>query len=712
MGLTKASTGIGALDQSESIQRTHAGERLIALAGNPNVGKSTVFNALTGLRQHTGNWPGKTVTNAQGVHRRGETDYRFVDLPGTYSLLSSSVEEEIARDFLCFGGADAAIVVADATCLERNLNLVLQTLEITPNVVLCVNLMDEAKRVGITVDLEALSKKLGIPVVGTNARKGYGLEELMAAMESLTGGQIKTAPVPVRYTPVIEAAVASLQPLLEQHLGEKLPSRWAALRLIEGEETLGRRILEGMNLDEEGEGALLKQVAAARRSIVDSGVEQAKLGDVVVRCIVLMAETIAGTVCTVPCRCRERDRKLDRLLTGRLLGLPLMILLLFGVLWLSIAGANLPSEGLAFLFNRLEEHLDRLFTYLQAPLWLHGLLIQGMFRSLGWVVSVMLPPMAIFFPLFTLLEDVGYLPRIAFNLDSSFKKAGACGKQALTLCMGFGCNAAGVTGCRIIDSPRERLIAIITNSLVPCNGRFPMLIALIGILLAGQVSQGLGSVLSALLLVGFLVLGVAATLLASRLLSQTLLRGVPSSFTLEMPPYRKPQIGQIVIRSLLDRTLFVLGRAVVVAAPAGMFLWVMANVTVGESSLLALCAGLLDPFARLLGMDGIILMAFILGLPANEIVLPIIVMGYVSGGALVEVGGISQLHALFLANGWTWVTTLCTALFCLFHFPCSTTLLTIQKETGSLKWTAVAFVLPVMIGMILCALVAAVGRLF
>ncbi|MGI6403939.1 MAG: ferrous iron transport protein B [Oscillospiraceae bacterium] len=711
MGMTTASIRASSVRDVAGIQKAHPKERLIALAGNPNVGKSTVFNALTGLRQHTGNWPGKTVTNAQGVHRQGDTDYRFVDLPGTYSLLSSSVEEEIARDFLCFGGADATVVVADATCLERNLNLVLQTLEITPKVVLCVNLMDEAKRVGISVNLEALSQKLGIPVVGASARKGDGLEELMAKVESLTGEQATFHPVSVRYTPVIEAAVHSLQPLLQDHLEGKLPARWAALRLIEGEETLTRRILEVTDLDEAGSAALLAQVAAARQTILDSGVEQAKLGDVMVRCIVLMAETIASQVCTVPCRCRERDRKLDHLLTGRLLGLPLMILLLFGVLWLSIAGANLPSQGLAFLFNRLETYLHHLFTYLRSPPWLHGLLVEGMFRSLGWVVSVMLPPMAIFFPLFTLLEDVGYLPRIAFNLDNSFKKSGACGKQALTLCMGFGCNAAGVTGCRIIDSPRERLIAILTNSLVPCNGRFPMLIALIGILLAGHVSQGIGSVLSALLLAGFLVLGVVATLVASRLLSQTLLRGIPSSFTLEMPPYRKPQVGQIIIRSLLDRTLFVLGRAVAVAAPAGMFLWVMANVTVGDSSLLALCAGFLDPFARLLGMDGIILMAFILGIPANEIVLPIIVMGYVSGGALVEVGGISQLHALFTANGWTWVTALCTALFCLFHFPCSTTLLTIKKETGSLKWTLAAFGLPVLIGMLLCALAAALGRL-
>ena len=711
MGMTTASIRASARPDVAVIEKAHPREKLIALAGNPNVGKSTVFNALTGLRQHTGNWPGKTVTNAQGVYRKGNTDYRIVDLPGTYSLLSNSIEEEIARDFLCFGGADATVVVADATCLERNLNLVLQTLEITPKVVLCVNLMDEAKRVGISVDLKKLSQKLGIPVVGTSARKGHGLEELMTAVESLTEEQAEYHPVSVRYTRVIEQAIQSLQPLLERYLEGKLPSRWAALRLIEGEETLARRILAVADLNEEETAALLEQVAAARRTILDSGVEESKLGDVMVRCIVLMAETIAAEVCTIPCRCRERDRKLDRLLTGRLLGVPLMILLLFGALWISIAGANIPSQGLAFLFNQLEEALTRLFTYLHAPRWLHGLLVEGMVRSLGWVVSVMLPPMAIFFPLFTLLEDVGYLPRIAFNLDHSFKKAGACGKQALTLCMGFGCNAAGVTGCRIIDSPRERLIAILTNSLVPCNGRFPMLITLIGIMVAGYVSQGAGSVLSALLLAGFLVLGVVATLLASHFLSKTLLRGVPSSFTLEMPPYRKPQVGQIIVRSLLDRTLFVLGRAVAVAAPAGMFLWVMANVTVGDRSLLAISAGFLDPFGRFLGMDGIILMAFILGIPANEIVLPIIVMGYVSGGALVEVGGIAQLHALFAANGWTWVTALCTAIFCLFHFPCSTTLLTIKKETGSMKWTLAAFGIPVLIGMALCAFVATVGKL-
>ena len=272
---------------------------------------------------------------------------------------------------------------------------------------------------------------------------------------------------------------------------------------------------------------------------------------------------------------------------------------------------------------------DSFFHWMNAPEWLHGVLVLGVYRVLAWVVSVMLPPMAIFFPLFTLLEDLGYLPRVAFNLDHQFKKCGSCGKQALTMCMGFGCNAAGVTGARIIDSPRERLIAILTNNFVPCNGRFPTIIAIISMFFIGAVTLPFQSALSALMLTGVIVLGVFMTFAVSRLLSGTLLKGVPSSFALELPPYRRPQIGKVIVRSIFDRTLFVLGRAIAVAAPAGLIIWVMANVSVGGASLLSHCAGFLDPFARLLGMDGIILMAFILGFPANEIVVPIMIMAYI-----------------------------------------------------------------------------------
>ena len=401
-----------------------------------------------------------------------------------------------------------------------------------------------------------------------------------------------------------------------------------------------------------------------------------------------------------------RDRDIDRILTSRTFGIPIMIALLGVVFWITIAGANIPSSLLADGLFRLEALLSEFMIRAGAPAWVHGILIAGAYRTLAWVVSVMLPPMAIFFPLFTLLEDLGYLPRVAFNLDYYFKKACAHGKQALTMCMGFGCNAAGVIACRIIDSPRERLIATLTNNFVPCNGRFPTLIALSSIFIAGSAAGVFRSFAAAASILAVIVLGVAITLLMSLLLSKTILKGLPSSFTLELPPYRKPQIGQILVRSVLDRTLFVLGRAVTVAAPAGLLIWVMANISVGELSLLTYCAQFLDPFAKLIGLDGYILTAFILGLPANEIVVPILIMSYMSQGSMLELDSLTELGQLFADNGWTWLTAVCMMLFSLNHWPCATTLWTIRRETQSWKWTAAAFLIPTLTGIVLCFLVA------
>ncbi len=406
----------------------------------------------------------------------------------------------------------------------------------------------------------------------------------------------------------------------------------------------------------------------------------------------------------------RRDRRLDRWLTGRYTAYPVMLLLLLLVFFITIVGANYPSAWLATGFAYVKDGLRYLLSLLTAPPWLSGLLVDGAFSVLSEVVSVMLPPMAIFFPLFTLLEDSGYLPRIAYNLDRPFCTCRACGKQALTMCMGFGCNAAGVVGCRIIDSPRERMLATLTNSLVPCNGRFPALLSLIAMFLVGTAGGLAASALAALLLLFFILLGVGMTLLSTRLLSATLLRGLPSSFALELPPYRRPQVGRVIVRSLFDRTVYVLARAAVVALPAGCLIWLMANLTLGGSSLLQHAAAFFDPFATLLGLDGVILLAFLLGLPANEIVLPLILMGYLSAGTPVELGGLGEMRALLVENGWTPVTALCTALFFLFHWPCSTTLLTIKKETGRWRYTILAALLPTAIGMLLCMLVAGIAR--
>ncbi|MBQ7935638.1 MAG: ferrous iron transport protein B [Clostridia bacterium] len=569
MGLTNHSVGLNAREAGLKIKRGSPEEPVIAIAGNPNVGKSTVFNNLTGMHQHTGNWPGKTVANAQGVCTTAAHRYTLVDIPGTYSLMAHSAEEEVARNFLCFGEPSAAVVVCDATCLERNLNLVLQTMELCPKVLVCLNLMDEAKRKGICLDSKTLSKRLGVPVVETVAQKKKSLKALCDRLDDLVDGKIKTDPYQVQYDPLIEEAVALLEPVLADRLQTHIDPRWLALRLLEGDESLLEELNRHLGRDVLEDQAIACALETARNRLEEAGIGGEEFKDRLVGAVVTSAEELCqGVVIHQKDGYSCLDRKLDRVLTGKGFGYLVMIGLLAVVLWLTIAGANYPSSWLSDGLFWVEARLTELLQYWNAPEWLIGALVQGAFRVLAWVVSVMLPPMAIFFPLFTLLEDAGYLPRIAYNLDQPFQRCRACGKQALTMCMGFGCNAAGVVGCRIIDSPRERLIAILTNNFVPCNGRFPTLIALITMFFVGVQSGVLGSVLSAILLTGLILLGILATFWVSRFLSATLLKGVPSSFTLELPPYRKPQIGKVLIRSILDRTLFVLGRAAAVAAPA------------------------------------------------------------------------------------------------------------------------------------------------
>lgn len=630
-----------------AIRREHSclvemqGERsrpVVALAGNPNVGKSSLFNRLTGLHQHTGNWPGKTVACARGRVRTAKGEYELVDLPGTYSLNASSCEEEIAGEFLRSGHADAVVVVCDAVSLEQNLSLLFQVMELHQNVILCLNLMDEARRKRIWVHQEKLSKELGIPVVGVSAHEKKSLCRLKDVLDQVLSGIIVPQPI---------------LPIWEE--------------------------MEGLDLCE-------ARIKYAER---------------------LCAEVV---VYTKP-NPNRRDRLLDRCLTSRLLGYPLMLLLLVLIFWLTMVGANVPSQYLSSWLFGIEDWLTKQFIWLQAPTWLHGVLVLGMYRTMAWVVSVMLPPMAIFFPLFTLLEDMGLLPRIAFNLDHCFQKCKACGKQALTMAMGFGCNAVGVTGCRIIDSPRERMIAVLTNSFVPCNGRFPTLLLMLSLFFAAGGTILPGAAKGALLFAAVILLAVGMTFLASHFLSHTVLRGEPSGFVLELPPYRRPQVGQILLRSVLDRTLFVLARAVVVAAPAGALIWILANVTAGGETLLRCCADFFDPFARLLGLDGVILMAFILGIPANETVLPILLMVYMQQGQLVELTQLSEIRTLLMANGWTPVTALCVIVFSLMHWPCSTTLLTIKKETGSVRWMMLAALLPTVFGMVCCGLIHAISVL-
>ncbi|WP_122644698.1 ferrous iron transport protein B [Luxibacter massiliensis] len=705
-----------------------AEQKIIAVAGNPNVGKSTVFNSLTNLHQHTGNWPGKTVTNAEGFFSTESYSYKVVDIPGTYSLLAHSADEEAARDFICFGGADAVLVVCDATCLERNMNLALQTMEITDKVILCINLLDEAEKKGIHISLDTLSESLGVPVVGMIAREGKGLDSLKDTLDIMmekagkrSGSRGNRSSIGrggylVTYSKVVEEAISVLEPEVQRVLENAgnpycLPSRWAALRLLEDDRSFLDGICRSMDLDIQNEPHIEDAAKRAKEVLLINAVGKKELEEEIVSAVMGRAEEMCRLAVSFE-RARPdfRDRKIDQILTGKRLGYPLMAFLLMVILWITITGANYPSQILSTALFWVQDRLTDLFRYLQAPVWLHDMLVLGVYRVLAWVVSVMLPPMAIFFPLFTLLEDVGYLPRIAYNLDKPFCKCHACGKQALTMAMGFGCNAAGVTGCRIIDSPRERLIAILTNSFVPCNGRFPILIALITMFFVG--GGVLSSLTSAVILTAFILLGIGMTFLVSWILSRTVLKGCPSSFTLELPPYRRPQIGKVIVRSIFDRTLFVLGRAVVAAAPAGLAIWAAANIYVGQQSLLSYGASLLDPFARLLGLDGVILIAFILGLPANEIVVPIMVMAYMARGSIGDLNNLTEMKTLFVNNGWTWVTAVCTMLFSLMHWPCSTTLLTIKKETKSWKWTLAALIIPVLAGMVVCFLTAQIAGAF
>lgn len=570
----------------------------VALAGNPNVGKSTLFNTLTGLRQHTGNWPGKTVGVATGYLTKDAVTFEFVDLPGTYALSGGSEEEQIASAYITSGDADWTVAVCDGTALERSLILALQVRALTKNFILCVSLMDEAERMGIHIDEKRLSELLGVPVILTAAGRKKSIEKLLALLAK---------------KPVTEECAASIQ-----------------------------------------------------------------------EDIVAEAERIAGECVSKSQQRKQLWRlKVDRILVSRTWGVAILLGLLFVLIWLTVSGANVPSQMLEQLLNKGYDLLQHLLYWL--PDWLRGILLDGAYATSAQVLSVMLPPMAIFFPLFSLLEDVGYLPRMAFLLDGGMRRCGGCGKQALTMCMGLGCNAVGVTGCRIIQSPRERLLAILTNAMIPCNGRFPTLILLAGLAFGKWAPLAVG---------GCVIVGVLGAMFTSGILSKTALKHTCSHFLMEIPPLRRPRIGQILVRSLLDRTLHIAGRALKVAAPAGILLWILGNF-----GWLQMIARFIDPMGRMLGMNGIILLAFILSLPANELLIPIILMTMTGVGSLQGVGA---ENAAMLLSGWSMETLLCTMVFTLFHWPCATTILTVHKETANRKKTAAAVMLPTAVGVIIC----------
>lgn len=706
MSLNKNSTGISLLSKDKSKGNTKE-DYVVALAGNPNVGKSTVFNALTGLNQHTGNWPGKTVAKAEGYYEFKDSTIKIVDLPGTYSLLSNSEEEEIARDYICFNDPDIVVVVADATSLERNLNLFIQISEITEKAILCVNLTDEAEKNNIKIDLDLLSKELNANLVSSSARNGVGIEELKEAIfkEITLKNSKKNA---INYDSPIEKAIEEIEVILDETLEvPKRKKRWIALRILEGNTSILKSLYNKYNIQEKYINMISKIKDELNKNYKDQLVE-----DIIIKSIIKEAERIGNNVVKGGEEYTDTQRKIDKILVSKSTGIPIMIMTLLVVLWITITLANYPSEMLANMFAHGEIYIRDFFSGLNLPSWISGILIDGIYVTLAWVISVMLPPMAIFFPMFTLLEDLGYLPRIAFNLDKCFKKCCACGKQALTMCMGLGCNAAGIIGCRIINSPRERIIAILTNAFMPCNGRFPMLISIAAIFIGG-ISVGIKeSFISALTVTVVIILGVLMTLLVSKILSKTILKGMPSNFILELPPYRKPQVGKVIVRSIFDRTLYVLGRAIAIATPAGAVIWIFSNIMIGDASILTICADYLSPLANAIGVDGYILMAFILGLPANEIVMPIIIMSYLRATTMLELDNLYELKELLVANGWTILTAINVMILCLMHYPCGTTLWTIKQETKSFKWTALSFLIPTVAGIVICFITTQLWRLF
>lgn len=687
----------------------------IALAGNPNTGKSTVFNALTGLRQHTGNWPGKTVTRAEGSFSFHDQRYRIIDLPGTYSLLSTSEDEEVARDFILFGKPDVTVIVVDASRLERNLSLALQILEITDKAVLCLNLMDEARRHHITIDTRTLSRDLGIPVVATSARTKEGIPDLLFAIEEVVSGKFQTKKQTYIDLPKENAeAIAELQSALSE-LNPELPNtRWLAMRLIEGDESVQKGMEEGTFSAEnnpEKQSRVLRIADEYHKILGDH-----YRNDLVEAIYAQATALINASVSTdFSARSFRVDRAIDRVVTHKIWGFPIMFLLLAGVLWITIIGANYPSQWLSDLFvGWLYPLLKDGANALHFPWWLSGFLIDGVYLATTWVISVMLPPMAIFFPLFTLLEDFGYLPRVAFNLDKLFRTAGAHGKQALTMSMGFGCNAAGVVATRIINSPREKLIAIITNNFSLCNGRWPTQILIATLFIGALVPKQWSSTVSMLAVIGIAVLGIAFSFLTSWLLSKTLLKGESSFFVLELPPYRPPRFFQTLYTSLIDRTLIVLWRAIVFAAPAGAVIWLICNLQIAQQPIALWLIQGLDPIGVFIGLNGVILLAYIVAIPANEIVIPTVLMlttmvlgqtAVGEGAGVLMEASTSQVGVLLHAGGWTLLTAVNLMLFSLLHNPCSTTIYTIYKETQSKKWTLIATLLPVLYGIVVCFLV-------
>ncbi|MBQ4528266.1 MAG: ferrous iron transport protein B [Clostridia bacterium] len=669
----------------------------IVLAGNPNVGKSTLFNALTGLKQHTGNWSGKTVDSACGTYFHNNKKFVITDVPGSYSLKAKSHDEAVARMMISSEDVDCVVVVCDANAIERNFNLALQICELTSRVIICVNFADEAERTGTKINIDILERIMNVPVVRINARKKRGFSELFERVANYD----KASPIKVSYGYDIENAVRKIEKVLNS-IKLNINLRYISLRLLENDNEMWEYVKEHT----ENNSILYQKLTDVYEEVIKCLRCKGISHDEIRERIALNISATACRICSVAVSFSDRtfstkEKLADKIFTGKITGFVVMLLLLSVVFYITLSGSNVISEFLSEMLFSSENKIALFMEKVGLPDFCIEMFVHGGYRVLAWVIAVMLPPMAIFFPLFTILEDVGYLPRIAFNLDRAFKKCNACGKQALTTCMGFGCNAVGITGSRIINSPRERLIAILTNSFIPCNGRFPAILCLITVFFA----SGENRVIASMWLLLVIIIAVFTSMIASYILSHTVLKGIPSSFALELPRFRKPQFGEIVVRSLLSRTLKVLWRAIVVSFPAGVLLWIVLNITIADKTLVAYVVNFFEPIGKMMGLDGTVFTAFLLGIPANEIVLPVAMMLYSSGACLIPDAGIASVSTLLSSNGWNLCTAVCAVMFFIMHWPCATSLLTVKKETGSIKWTFLAFALPTLFGIAVCSVV-------
>ncbi len=647
-------------------------DKRVCLIGNPNVGKSSLFNILTHKNQHTGNWTGKTVENALGEFSYQDVHWTIIDLPGTYSLIGESEEEKIASEFIFKKDYDIALVVADATNLERSLTLILEVIDVVPNVIVALNLMDEAKKRNIVIDLKKLSKLLGVPVISTSMKDKSGIEELCDALNHFT----QNKPIKIEHSQKIKNYITWIQSKMNVSNGEAL----YYLR--------DHKISEDLELKEQKILQFYKHYIS-RIEIIESYHHYEK--KIIQKVLNRKNEQV-----------KKEDEFLNHLLTHKKTSFLVISLLVFFLLFLTIYLSNLPSEWLFQFFESLEKPFMKIFQFL--PNFLLEPLIYGGYRTLYWVVSVMLPPMMIFFPLFALLEDYGLLPRIAFDLDKPFSKCGSCGKQSLTMCMGLGCNAVGVTGARIMESKKMRILSILTNVFIPCNGRFPAMIAIISMFFI-QDRSFLGSLLASFILLCIIFGGILITFIITKILSFFILKEEKPMFILELPSFRKPKIFKTIKNAWKDKVLHVLKRAMVVSFPAGLLIYFLANYKIGEISIFESIVHFLNPFGLLVGLDGVILLAFLLGLPANEIVIPILLLGYSSSGLLMEYESLESLKMVLVQNHWTILTAINFLILSLCHFPCATTILTIKKETGSWFYTFLAFVIPTLTGLFFCFLI-------